>query len=441
MNTHLNVFKTYAKTERQYQLENDLTRSLAICLQEDSLFFHQFLTEIIGKTTFYNQLFESPNSDIQLLIDIQKSTSKLETDIEHIFAISLSESEISDFWSQTHNQEYDPICDIIIVINDILFIIEAKRDNVNCTSQLYNQVLNFVKNVTDENVDSLELEKHKDLVTPVDLNWRKLMTIAIQVLNFENATKSVNRFLSDFVELVRNHNYSWLPEPSISALKPDENHNISRRIKSVIEELSKNLDIVKLNYDDRLGLEFPHSWANELLFSINNVGDLVVSLYPGNTKGQGYDLFKNTPEFSSELDICGGKYPIIYYYHIKFTSFQKYFTGLNFDESKLKRDKFLYTVDNFHRYTGRKKRDSWNEIEKLFDNYLDFDWKNECKWNDLIINSGKSQFDISFGYAIELVFPFNTLRELDKNQNDLSNLVQLFREIHTSFRDKLLIQS
>ena len=41
MNKHLNIFTTYAKDNRTYQLENDLTRSLAICLQEDALFFHE----------------------------------------------------------------------------------------------------------------------------------------------------------------------------------------------------------------------------------------------------------------------------------------------------------------------------------------------------------------------------------------------------------------
>ena len=37
MNSHLNIYRTYTEINRKYQLENDLTRALAIALQEDSL--------------------------------------------------------------------------------------------------------------------------------------------------------------------------------------------------------------------------------------------------------------------------------------------------------------------------------------------------------------------------------------------------------------------
>ncbi len=52
MNAHLNVFKTYTKKERTHQLENDLTRALAICLQEDPLFFHEILKLIFEDSKY-----------------------------------------------------------------------------------------------------------------------------------------------------------------------------------------------------------------------------------------------------------------------------------------------------------------------------------------------------------------------------------------------------
>ena len=33
------------------------------------------------------------------------------------------DDEFVDFWSQTYNAEYDPICDIVIIMNNILFIL------------------------------------------------------------------------------------------------------------------------------------------------------------------------------------------------------------------------------------------------------------------------------------------------------------------------------
>ena len=101
MNRHLNLYKTYTKTNRSHQLENDLTKALAICLQEDTLFFHEVLKGILS-ADHYNQIFESFETEITVTIDIQKETSKV-NGFEHIYAVGLSESQLSDFWSQTHN--------------------------------------------------------------------------------------------------------------------------------------------------------------------------------------------------------------------------------------------------------------------------------------------------------------------------------------------------
>lgn len=45
---------------------------------------------------------------------------------------------MGDFWSSQYNNKYDPICDLVININEVYLIIEAKRDNVDSTSQVYN---------------------------------------------------------------------------------------------------------------------------------------------------------------------------------------------------------------------------------------------------------------------------------------------------------------
>jgi len=171
MNSHLNVFKTYTNSQRTYQLENDLTRAFAISLQEDSLFFHEILKEILKGTKFYNQLFDSLENETTISIDIQKRASQI-SEYEHIFAITLSETEIRNFWESQHNRNYDPICDLVIKINDIYLIIEAKRDNYDCTAQLYNQVLNIL-NSENEKISSLSKEEHENIITPFDLNWTK----------------------------------------------------------------------------------------------------------------------------------------------------------------------------------------------------------------------------------------------------------------------------
>lgn len=436
MNSHLNIFKSYSNKNRSYQLENDLTRALAISLQEDSLFFHEIIKEILKGTNFYNQLFESIESETSVNINIQQRTSQI-SGFDHIFAISLSESEIDDFWSQNNNKYYDPICDLVIQINNIVFVFEAKRDDVNCTHQLYNQILNITK--SEDESKEFNKENYGETITPFDFNWPKLMAIAIKVSSFEKTMNSQNRFLSDFISLVKQHNFRWLPEPSISALQPSNKKAILRRIESTIEEYAKISKINRLNYNDRLGLEFYKSWAKEILFSINDKGSLIVGIYPGNTKAQGYSLFSKNPKFREKLNILGYEYHITYSYHVKMTSFQKYFQGLWFSESDLKKP--LYTKENFLKFTGRKKRgEQWTQLSFLFDDHLNYNWKKQCDWENSIINSGKNQFDISFGYEIHIEIPFDKLKQLDQKQSELDNLINLINDIYNSFSDNLLIE-
>lgn len=435
MNKHLNIFKTYTKENRTFQLENDLTRSLAICLQEDTLFFHEFLRFILNsKENEFNRLFNSEYSENKINIDIQVNSKEI-SNFDYIFAISLSENEMSDFWTQTYQVEYDPICDLIITINNILIVIEAKRDNVDCTAQLYNQIFNICSKLNFKETEFTK-ENFDNIIYPLDLNWKLLMNIASKVISFERATNNKNRFLSDFIELVKSHNHNWLPESTISNLKPENNSLIVKRISSAIIELCKNEEYNKLPYNDRIGIEFQKPWAQEVLFNIKENGDLVCAIYPGNTKNQGFHIFNSNPEFKNSIHILGSEYSLDIQYHVKFTSFQKYFTGLWFRDDQLKEK--LYTSSNFYNYTGRKKRDKdWDNIRKLFDNHLNYDWKEQCKWNESIIDSGKNQFDLSFGYEITLTIPFKELQSLDKEREDLNPIMNILKDIISEFENIL----
>jgi len=296
MNKHLNIFTTYAKNNRSYQLENDLTRSLAICLQEDALFFHEVLKSIFSGSRLFDQLFEDLDGETNIQVEIQKQTSRVE-DFDKIYAVSLSEAAMSDFWKQSHHSEYDPICDLVITINNILIVIETKRDNIDCTAQLYNQVFNILKK-QNKNID-----EYKEDIKPFDLNWKKLMAIAVKVASFEKTTSNSNRFLTDFIQLVKDHNFRWLPETPIGSLQNVNSKSIYRRVESALTQFCNNDEIVeKLTYSDRLGTTFSKGWSNELLFKVApDSGDLMVDIYPGNTKGQGYHIFPKDSKFNNAL--------------------------------------------------------------------------------------------------------------------------------------------
>jgi hypothetical protein len=432
MNKHLNIFTTYAKDNRSYQLENDLTRSLAICLQEDALFFHEVLKSIFSGSNLFNQLFENLDGETNVQIEIQKQASQI-TGFDKVYAVTLSEAEMSNFWAQTDNTEYDPICDLVITVNNVLIVIEAKRDNVDCTAQLYNQVFNILKK------QNISVEEHKANITPFDLNWKKLMLIAVKVASFEKTTNNSNRFLTDFIQLVKNHNFRWLPETPIGSLQCGNKKSIERRIESALTQFcNDNGTVQKLTYNDRLGTTFSKGWANELLFNIDaNTGDLIVDIYPGNTKGQGYEIFQSELQFTEQLKINNQLYKANKNYHIKLTG-QSYITGLWLNDSDFKKP--LYTKQNFNKYTGRFKRESWGTIEALLNDHISTDWKSECNWEGKILSSNRTVFNISFGYHIYIAIPFKELSQLDINHDNITPLANLINSIYKAFETSLLIE-
>ena len=238
-----------------------------------------------------------------------------------------------------------------------------------------------------------------------------------------------------FRSLVKNHNFRWLPEPSIFSVSPDNKKAIKRRIESAINELSKSDSYKKLDNNDRSGLWFDQPWAQEVIFSVSNKGDLAIDIYPGNTKSQGEYIFSHDPRFKEAITINNKVYNISRSYHIKFTSYQRYFTGLWFGEDML--TKPLYTKQNFWRYCGRKKRGKdWDGIETLFNECFKqtYDWKIKCDWHSKIINSGKNQFDMSFGYELTFNIPFKELQAVDKSKSDLSGLISLIESAYNELK-------
>lgn len=431
MNRHLNLFRTFTKENRKYQLENDLTRALAISLQEDSLFLHQVLQSILEENMM-GQLFNDGSSSNYIDIQIQVNNSTI-TEVDQIVAVSLSEHIMTEnhFWNQNRQELYDCICDIVIRIDNIAIIIEAKRDNVDCTAQLYNQAYNIFKNnCIDESKDEFEKK-----VKPMNLNWAKLMQIAVKVNNIKKATKTSNRFISDFIDLVFTHNYTWFPEVALSSITNTKSPSIYRRFETAINELCKVQQLEKLHYSNRLGIRFRKPWAQEILFSTNDKGSLVIAIYPGNTKQQGYYLFQHDPKVKSRISVNGRNFDVEKMYHIKFSSFQRYFTGLWFYDNVLNTP--LYTNRNFWKYSGRNyKGKNWDDLELLFNDSFksEFNWKNKCKWGSDTFNK-KTQFDLSFGYELSCEIPFDILKQIDTNQKDVSNLTQLINTINTEFEN------
>ncbi|QXP53808.1 hypothetical protein [Cellulophaga sp. HaHa_2_1] len=430
MNKHLNIYKTYTKVNREnYQLEDDLTRALAIVLQENDVLLHQFLKYILNqKENAYSNLFDDYTNKNPIEIDIQKPVESIEG-FDHLFAVRISGNAMgNDFHNQNHDKDYNAITDLFIQIDNIAIIFEVKPNNHNSTAQLYNQALNTIK--SDE---SLTMQTD---VTAVDFNWSLIMQMAVRVNNYQVAINKESRLLDNFISYIKMHNYQWLPQLSLSALSFTENSNsISKRLNDAIE----NSDNTTIN--NRLGIKCNFGWAEEIVIYLNQKTEEVrFSVYPGNTKAQGYHIFKSEgePQFKKMLHIKNKDRKINKNYHIKFSG-QSYITGLWAGEKDF--EKPLYTKANFYNHSGRKKRIlHWEIIKNLLDNAFNdaYNWKEYCKWDEKLIDSNRSQFDISFGYELSISIPFKELQILDTDKNDLTSLIHLINEVKEAFKTVLI---
>ncbi|WP_299061705.1 hypothetical protein [uncultured Polaribacter sp.] len=433
MNSHLNLFKTYTKENKERQLENDLTRAFAICLLENNMFLHSILKTVL-KESVYSNLFSNFEGKSNLKIDIQKRVNELES-FDKLYAVSVSgfKMKTDDFYAQTFTTEFQPITDMVISIDNVVVIFEVKRDNTDCTAQLFNQALNALKTQDKNNIINIST------VTAVDLCWSKLVKLSLKINNFQKSINNTSRFLNDFIEFVKTHNYRWFPELPLSAVKLNKNLNrVEDRIKTAISNS---------NYEslvNRIGFKINVGWASEVIFRLDkSVNTFDAYIYPGNTKGQGYSLFtkEGEPKFVHEIHLNGNTFKIEKSFHIKFTSFQKYFQGLEGKNS----DTILpmITKANFRKISGRKKRgaNNWKNVEVFFDKHLkpEYEWRGKCNWIDGILKSGKNQFDLSLGFMLRIKIPFEILQNVDTSENNIIPLIEFLEKIKNEF-EKIVIQ-
>ena len=384
MNKHLNYFRFYTGIDRNHQLENDLTRALAITLMENNLFLHEALKEILKED--FKILSNQDLSTSDLSISIQQNTKQLKN-YDKVYAVSVSDFplDLDNFQNLEAGHINDEITDMVIQINAventsnqrITIIFEVKRNSQNTAQQLFDQAISIFRKDDEEfDFQNFKATHLKNSLIGVDWNWKKVMTTAWRVHSFQQFSGGNSKILSDFIDLVRTHNISWLPQFSLNITPASSKHKIMERLNDAFrEKYGKN----RLIASDRLGITLPEiHWANELIVGNNRLNDIeptiTFAIYPGNTKVQGNHIFlrNDFPKIKNEIIVNNELYKIHKSYHIKFTAFQSYFTSIDFNENDLIYGKSIYTKANFLKIVGRRKRgnDNWQELQMFFDEYF-----------------------------------------------------------------------
>jgi hypothetical protein len=438
MNKHLNLFRTFNLQQSQEYIENNLSRAFVLCLQNDNLLFHEFLKGALDADD-YERVFGFSQEGGEITAELQQSISNIKTaEYSKIYGLTLTvdELDLDGFRDMSFNKtkNYKPITDITIDVNgEVLLVIEVKRTNEDCRQQLFNQLYQLKSALQDVDIEDHPLFKEKAL------SWKSMLKTVVSVRNFERHNGQENKFLSDFIDIVKEYRSSWMPITPIVYLNESDEHGRQLRLDTAITSARKGLG--DFPYKDRQGFYLNEPWAREILYWFSN-GDagphLVIGIWPGNTKGQGWSLYKKKMDWriKKTISIQGKNYPLHNQYYLSFSSFQRYFTHIECTDEELRTNKELCNYDTFYNYSGRVKREKWPRLAKFFDETFkpEFEWRKKCGWNEKIEKSGKSQFDIAFGFMVHIIIPFKDLQEIDNEIEDGKGLNKFVIDAYMAFK-------
>jgi hypothetical protein len=416
MNHHLNLFRFYNENQDQEFIENNLSRALAICLKSSNIFLNEFLKTIVTNED-HDYLFKVYSPDTTCEVDIQIDMNNIDQySYKKAYAVAITSNkhlDISLFDScKTNRNKQKNVCDIFISLKDIAIVIEVKRTGEDCVQQLYNQVCLFKK------------EENNLPVIPKSLPWQSIISIAEKAANLQRFFGNYPFFLNDFIQLSETRYPEWF-EPKPFSVLPFSSKNDSSAHYHLTTRLRQALvasGYEVLGYSDRLGIVVPFKWASEILpyFETHDKEQyLVFYIWPGNTKGQGYNIFYKPINWinADTVTIDGKNYEMEIAYQIKFCHFNRYIISLVYYDKDINIE--THTKENFEEYSGKWNEDDWDEFEEWMDKHFkaEFNWREKSDWKANFLDTGRSYFTISLCFEVSVYLPYTELQEIDKNED------------------------
>jgi hypothetical protein len=427
-NHHLNLFRYFHESQDAQFIENNLSRAFAICLQQDLLFFTEYLREVVREDDF-KYLFSHYDQDSRYVVDLQLDTGSTElSGLRKIYAIAMTGDErldMNDFLLLGANGDKDKnITDVWILIKDFVFVIEVKRTYENCKQQLANQLAPI-------------REANPGIpVIPVNFSWPHTLRIMERIANIRQMRNDNSSFVSDFLRLCEQRYPWWFPSkpffvlPKLSSTSKKDNTAREKRLKQILQQSGQEI----LGYHDRMAISCKFAWASEIIpyFRIHkNIEYLNFMIWPGNTKGQGYHVYNKPLDWTKKKSLQIGQqvFEMDTAYELKFCHFNRYVTGLNFDDSNLIEP--THTQHNFYHRSGKWEIERWSEFEQLLDVHFrpEFNWRDKCNWEKHFPDTDRTYFTVSFGFATEVWIPYTFFQDIDRLPGDFTEPANFIRQM------------
>lgn len=430
MNKHLNIFDFFNNHEYECY-EDNLSRGFALCLKYDMVLLDSVLRNLLMEQLF-NELFSTDYPEYQINVDIQKKPEDLGI-FSNIIAVACSGKEIdfSNIESVESRKTDHPETDLSIEINDTCIIFEFKRTDEDCAAQLKCQAERL------QEVCSLESG-----IKYIDFNWKKIVSLMLNVISFQKQNSSENQFTTDFVKLLALKHPEWFPKRLLANISFPQTENDPSKY-----QMETRLNQIKVQVGHRIGAEIKSysgkyyrsiisvnwGWTNEIHIDTNRSDEgnfIEINIYAGDTKGQGWHLFKQKPE-AFDWPESIGSYELFVKHYLKFSHFN---STIFWYRPGPEECKITHNLQFFERYAGRYPREQWGEFEKLMNNIAP-KWKDNCEFNQKLLETKRSYFDLSFGILFSLLIPYEKAKNLDNQEIgskftiELSKLILEMKEL------------
>ncbi len=430
MNRHLNLFEFFNDHDT-YLYEDNLSRAFAICLKYDTVFLKSIFQVVLTKDQ-QERLFNTDFPNCKIDIDLQKKSQDLRECNELVaVACSVSEIDFSNAEEIKAGGNSDTITDVSLTIDDICIIFEFKITGEDCSAQLKGQVLDILNDVNSE------IHVHY-----VDLNWHKIVKELLQVQSMQKLIESTNPFSDSLIKFLNRKYPEWFPTRPLANIPfpnkdveddPNRRHLINR-LNQIKEHLARQLGTVTEDIGSRKAISIDWHWAKEINIDSEDIKDqayITIRFNPGDTKAQGWHLFKknkNPIEWEDyiedvELDVDP---------YFKFSHFT---SGIlwHFVDKDSESYKKAFNYDFFSQFAGRYQKESWKEFNQNMIESIE-SWKSEEGFKRELLDTNRTYFDFSIGIRLRAKFAYDKCRKLDKNL-DSKGLSDKFMKVILAMKD------
>lgn len=437
MADHLNLFEPYSQGNDNPK-ENNLSRGIAILLEENYLLFDRFIDVLNSGLNKNNHApIVKPCSPQERIIDIQSSASTLAASeylegVQRIIPVTLT-PEKTESGDEIRDQR-NPIPDISIYCcnddNADLIIIEVKQYQLNADAQVLNQAERIERSIKD-NVEDSEVFIVRDVI---HITWRDIIGIIQDIQRLQEGRSDF--VLNHYLEYLKTHRQSWFPVEPFRAGMTDE--MMWQRIWPLANNCANLLgenSIGKNPWSYRIFLE-NSSWGYMQEIQIwlshdekNNVNGINIKLWPANNCRQSWSLFHNHGRVrnnmswteaekikvndSTELDICTK-------FHVKlYDTHGNYVMHVAPPANIFGTDRAAICEKLCNPLNGKWYRESWDDLKNfleengLIESPEDFTEQFDEKFE----KSNRKCLNVSVGFEIIIHMPMKLLEECDKHNS------------------------